>query len=319
MEMPNRSSIRHSSNNMAAEYQEFTLYGGEVKVKFYPNSHMYKVTDEKYGLKEQRVKGVTTYLGIKDKSQALVSWAVGEAGLYLYDIISKGQIITMDDVRASLKRHTEIKDEAALIGTAMHAWCEYFIKHKLGTKGYEEAPKLPEDPQIVLGVNSFLEWYTNHHVQFLSSERVVYSRKHQYIGTMDWDALVDQELSAGDFKSSNGLYNSVRAQMSAYVEAAEEESAHLGENLKYKNRYAVRLSKETESEFKVRMERKNIIKGKEDAPIDPYVPFEWRKFEGREMHEYDFKQGFLTAKALFEWDQATDFYTNDRKALSTKK
>lgn len=295
---------------MAAEYSEFTLYGGEVKVKFYPNSHMYKVTDEKNGLKDKRVKGVTTYLGIVDKSNALVSWATGEAGLHLYDIISKGQIITMDDVIKAIGRHKEIKEEAALIGTAMHAWCEYFIKHKLGVKGFEEQPKLPEDPQILLGVNSFLEWYTAHKVQFLSSERVVYSRKHQYIGTMDFDALVDGELAAGDFKSSNGIYNTVRAQMSAYVEAAEEESAHLGENLKYKNRYAVRLSKETESEYNTRMSRKNIIKGKTDAPIDPYVPFEWKLFEGRESHDEDFNKGFMSAKALFEWNQATDFFLN---------
>ena len=194
----------------------------------------------------------------------------------------------------------------------MHAWCEYFIKHKLKEKGYEEAPKLPEDAQILLGVNSFLEWYTSHHVEFLSSERVVYSRKHQYIGTMDFDAIVDGKLSAGDFKSSNGLYNTVRAQMSAYVEAAEEESAHTGKPIKYENRFAVRLSKETESEYRTRMERKNIIKGKEDAPIEPYVPFEWKIFEGRESHEYDFKEGFMAAKTLFTWDQSTDFFLNKK-------
>lgn len=298
---------------MAAEFQEFTLYGGEVKVKFYPNSHMYKVTDEKHGLKDQRVKGVTTFLGVKDKSQALVSWAVGEAGLHLYDIISKGQIVTMDDVREALKKHSQIKDEAALIGTAMHAWCEYFIKHKLKEKGFEEAPKLPEDPQILLGVNSFLEWYTSHHVEFLSSERVVYSRKHQYIGTMDFEALVDGKLTGGDFKSSNGLYNTVRAQISAYIQAVEEEAEHNGKPVKYENRVAVRLSKETESEYNTRMTRKNIIKGKEDAPIDPYVPFEWKVFEGRESHETDLRDGFMAAKTLFTWDQSTDFFLNKSK------
>lgn len=297
---------------MATEIHEFTLYGGEVKVKFYPNSHMYKVTDEKYGLKDQRVKGVTTYLGVKDKSQALVSWAVGEAGLHLYDIISAGQIVTMDDVRNALKRHTEIKDEAALIGTAMHAWCEYFIKFKLKEKGYEEAPKLPEAPQILLGVNSFLEWYTSHKVEFLSSERIVYSRKHQYIGTMDFDAIVDGKLTGGDFKSSNGLYNTVRAQISAYIEAAEEEAAHLKKPVKYENRVAIRLSKETESEYNTRMTRKNIIKGKEDAPLDPYEPFEWKVFEGRESHEVDFRDGFMAAKTLFTWDQSTDFFLNKK-------
>ena len=152
-----------------------------------------------------------------------------------------------------------------------------------------------------------------HDVQFLSSERVVYSRKHQYIGTMDFDAYVDGVLTAGDFKSSNGLYNTVRAQLSAYIQAAEEEATHLKKPAKYENRMAVRLSKETESEYTKRMERKNIIKGKEDAPIDPYVPFEWMKFDGRELHEYDLKEGFIHCKGLFEWDQKTDFFLNKPK------
>lgn len=294
---------------MATEIITSYLYGGEVRVDFYPNSHMYKVTDEKYGLDKQRVKGVTTYLGIKDKSAPLVSWATEMAGLYLYDILSSGNPITMDDVRSAIGRHKEIKEEAALIGTAMHEWCEYFIKHKLGREGFEKAPEMPDDAQIALGVTSFLEWYMAHNVQFLNSERVVYSRKHQYIGTMDFEAIVDGKLTGGDFKSSNGLYNTVLAQISAYQQAAEEEAEHLKTPIKFENRVAVRLSKETESEYCERMKRKNMIKGKAEDAFDPYVPFEWKVFEGRETHERDLK-AFLTAKALFEWDAETDFYKN---------
>lgn len=285
------------------------MYGGEVTVDFYPNSHMYKITDEKHGLVKQRVKGVTTYLGIKDKSAPLVSWATETAGLHLYDILSSGNPITMDDVRTAIGKHRVIKDEAATIGKAMHEWCEYFIKHKLKREGFEVAPVMPADPQIALGINSFLEWYMAHDVQFVNSERVVYSRKHQYVGTMDFEAVIDGKLTGGDFKSSNGLYNSVLAQVSAYQEAAEEEAEAIGAPIKFENRMAVRLSKETESEYNTRMERKNIIKGKDGADFEPYNPFEWRLFEGRESHERDFA-GFLTHKALFEWDDATDFYKN---------
>lgn len=285
------------------------MYGGEVTVDFYPNSHMYKVTDEKYGLVKQRVKGVTTYLGIKDKSAPLVSWATETAGLELYDVLSTGNPITMDDVRKAIGKHKEIKDEAATIGKAMHEWCEYFIKHKLKREGFETPPVLPADPQILLGVNSFLEWYIAHDVQFINSERVVYSRKHQYIGTMDFEATVDGKLTGGDFKSSNGLYNTVLAQISAYQQAAEEEAEYLGKPIKFENRVAVRLSKETEAEYNKRMERKKMIKGKDGDAYDPYVPFEWKVFEGRDLHDRDLA-GFLTAKALFEWDNATDFYKN---------
>lgn len=294
---------------MATEFQETKLYGGKVTVRFYPNFHMYKVTDEENGVLNELVTGVTTYLGIKDKSAALVSWATETTGLHLYDILASCETITMDDVREAINKHRKIKDEAAEIGTKMHEWCEYFIKHKLGREGYEKKPEMPDNTQIALGVNSFLEWYMAHNVQFVDSERVVYSRKHRYIGTMDFDAYVDGVRTAGDFKSSNGLYNSVLAQLSGYAEAREEEAAYLGEPFQYENRTAVRLAKETEDEYNLRMERKNIIKNKEGEPYEPYNPFEWLLFEGRELHKRDL-EAFFTHKALHTWDKETDLYKN---------
>lgn len=296
-----------------AEFQEFSLYGGEVKVKFYPNSHMYKVTDEKFGLKDQRVKGVTTYLGIKDKSQALVSWATELAGLHLLEVLESGNGINADDICKAIGLHTEKKEEAADIGTITHAWCEHFINHKLGVQGFEIAPELPTDQATLLGVDSFLEFLDAHEVKFISSERIVYSRKHQYIGQMDFEAMIDGKMSVGDFKTSNGLYNTVLAQMAAYQMAAEEEAEYLGTNVKYENRYAVRLAKETEDEYKVRIGKKNDIKqrqGKAVKDIPPYIPFEWIVSEGRENFERDFHQGFLSTKNLLHWDAETDFYKN---------
>lgn len=294
---------------MATEVIETKLYGGEVTVHFYPKSHMYKVTDPKYGLDKQRVTGVTTYLGVKDKSGPLISWATETTGLYLYDIIQSGRDIMVDDLRDSMGKHREKKEEAAEIGTKMHEWCEYFINHKLGKEGFEKEPELPEDPQIRLGVDSFLEWYLAHDVEFIESEKVVYSRKHQYIGTMDLKAKVDGLLTSGDFKSSNGLYNSVLAQMSAYAKADEEEQEFLGQPIEYQNRVAVRLSKETESEYIERMKRKNIIKNRETSDFPEYEPFEWKEFKGRDLLDRDY-EAFLTHKALFEWDKNTDFFLN---------
>jgi len=287
------------------EFKIISLYGGEVTIKFYPKSHMYKVTDPKYGLVDQRVKGVTTFLGIKDKSPALVSWATETAGLHLYDIISSGNPVLMPDVIEAINKHRQIKDDAATTGKEAHEWCEYFIKHKLGEEGYEAEPVMPTDPAQVLAVDSFLEWYMSHDVKFLSSERVVYSREHQYVGTMDFEALIDGEMSVGDFKASNGLYNTVLAQTAAYQSAAEEEKP----DIKYLNRWAVRLSKEGPEDYAVRMERKNFMKGREGNEFPPHNPFEWKKIEGRDLYDRDFK-GFLSAKALFEWDAATDFYAN---------
>lgn len=288
-----------------AEFETFTLYRGEVTVKFYPKSHMYKITDPKYGLVDQRVKGVTTFLGILDKSPALVSWSTELAGLHLYDIIASGNTILMPDVIEAIGRHRVVKEGAANTGTTAHEWCEYFIKHTLGKEGYEAEPELPTDPQVLLAVDAFLEWYNSHDIQFLSSERVVYSREYQYVGTMDFEAIVDGAYCVGDFKASNGLYNTVLAQTAAYQYASEEENP----DVKYTSRWAVRLCKEGPEEYKIRMERKNFIKGKEGAEYPPHNPFEYKLFEGRETFERDF-DGFLHARNLFLWNEATDFYRN---------
>jgi len=166
---------------------------------------------------------------------------------------------------------------------------------------------------MLLGVDSFLEFITQHKVEFISSERVVYSREHKYIGTMDFEAIVDGKLSVGDFKTSNGLYNSVLMQMSAYQFASEEEAEFLGKPVKYENRYAVRLAKESEKEYADRMIKKNAVRelqGKQPNEIKEYQPFEWL-VESRETHERDFK-GFLSAKDLFTWDSETDFFNNKK-------
>lgn len=292
------------------EIQEFELYNGEVKVKFYPNSHMYKVIDEKYGLKDERVKGVTTYIGIKDKSMALVPWAVELTGMHLLDMLEDGQEITPADVAKAMALHTERKEEAANIGTITHEWCEYFIKHKLGKEGYEKEPELPTDKATLLGADSFLEFITQHDVKFISSERIVYSRENQYIGTMDFEAIVDGKLAVGDFKTSNGLYNSVLQQMSAYQAAAEEEAKYIGKPVEYESRYAVRLAKETEEEYAERMLKKNAVKelqGKKPSEIKPYQSFEWIVEHGRETHARDL-MGFYNAMNLYNWDKETDFY-----------
>lgn len=298
---------------MVTEIKEYSLYGGEVKVKFYPNSHQYKVTDEKYGLKDEKIKGVTTFIGIKDKSPALVSWATELDGTYLLDLLDNGEVITANHIAMSMNLHNERKEEAADIGTKTHSWCEYFINHKLGLEGFEKAPELPTDQAMLLGVDSFLEFITQHKVEFISSERLVYSRKHKYIGLMDFEAIIDGKLSVGDFKTSNGLYNSVLMQMSAYLNACEEEAEFLKSPVKYENRYAVRLAKESEKEYADRMIKKNAVRefqGKQPNEIKQYEPFEWL-VAGRETHERDFN-GFLSAKSLLEWDNETDFYKNKK-------
>lgn len=266
---------------------EFSLYNGKVKGKFFPDSHAYYVDGK-------RKTGVTTYLGIIDKSRPLVIWATE---LYRDFLLSKKEI-TEDDIYAGCTLHEEKKKEAADIGSEIHDWIE---KHVKG-----ENPEMPERKEAQIGVAAFLEWKEANKVSFLSSERVVYSKKYDYIGKMDIEAKVNGKLCLIDIKSSNGLYNTYNLQTAAYLMADEEESKR-----NYKGRWLIRVAKETEKEYNLRMAKKNrerVRKGKDEFAYPPYQVFE-AKFLDDELTNIgrDF-EAFLAAMKLHAWNKETDTF-----------
>lgn len=301
-------------NSMAAEYTEFTLYDGKVKGKFYPQSHQYWISIK--GSPYKRKSGSTTFIGIKDKSTPLGIWQQTMTLDFLLTCIEKGVKIDEDKCIESVIQNDIAKDEAIDIGKEMHDWLEKYALFKLKDKRQPKMPDMPQLKEAITGINSFLEWESGHKIKYISPERVVYSIKHDYMGTLDLEAEVDGMLCLVDYKSSNGLYNTVRAQTASYVKADEEEYG----KKKYQGRWALRFSKYTEKEYLKRENRKKIlkahicrIKGKDfkDYEIAPYVAFE-AKFLDKEksyMND-DFEQGFLSSMALYRWDQKTDWYKN---------
>jgi hypothetical protein len=274
---------------------EFELYKGKVKGKFLgptdekPKRHMYYVGGK-------RKTGVTTYCGIKDKSPGLIIWATELYRNYLLDALKDG--ITEEHIFTGSTIHEERKAEAAAVGDEVHKWVEQYIKG--------EKPDMPERREAQIGVTAFLEWETENKVKFISSERVVYSKKHDYIGKMDIEAKVNGKLCLLDIKTSSGMYNEFYMQTAAYVKADEEESGK-----KYAGRWLIRLAKETEKEYEARMVLKNqnrVRRGRDPIQYPPYKVFE-AKFldEDPKNMDRDFK-GFLAAKALFEFDKLTGFW-----------
>lgn len=267
---------------------ESSLYKGKVKIRFFPDSHVYMVNGK-------RATGVTSYLGIKDKSIPLVIWAVDLFKNFLLEIEGNGiGKITRAHIEEGAMLHKVRKEEAATIGDIAHTWIEQHIKG--------EKPEMPEDPKVIIAISGFLDWVKEHKVKFISSERVVYSKKHGFIGKMDIEAKVDGDLCLVDIKTSNGLYNTYSMQTAAYVKADEEESAR-----EYKGRWLIRLAKETETDYNDRM----IKKGKKE--FTPYVAFEARYLDetaGNIERDYE---AFLACKKLYEWDKATDFWIQDNQ------
>lgn len=287
------------------EVIESTLYKGKVSVRFFPKSHIYMMNGK-------RKTGCTTYIGIKDKSRPLMSWKSSLTVDFMLKKLKEG-VITKDIIYLASYIDEIEKEEAATTGKAVHEWAEKFIKASL-KKG--PMPGMPEEKNVQVGVNAFLDWAKEHDVKFLSSERVVYSMKHDFMGTLDIEAKIDGKLCLVDLKTSNGLYNAVNLQTAAYVMADKEESKR-----EYKGRWAIRLSKYTEKEYFEREEKKREIKkvvaeyrGKEfkDYDIPPYQAFEAKFLDEKAGSlEYDF-DAFLHCKALFDWDRETDYYLASR-------
>lgn len=216
------------------------LYNGDVKITFTESNHSYWLEDENG--KKKRLCGVTTMLSVLDKP-ALIPWAVGVTVDYIrknLDRLSEEPSVLL---REAKDESNKVRDLSAEIGSAIHNWIEQHIKG--------EQPEMPTDDRVLIGVNSFLEWVDEFKVEFKHSELLVYSKKYNYVGTLDIIATINGEDYLLDIKTGNALYAEVKLQTSAYKRAYEEESGN-----KLKGRWALRISKETEDEYKIKMEKK---------------------------------------------------------------
>lgn len=298
-----------------AEFIESTLYKGRVRIKFYPNSHQYWMSLD--GGTYKRKSGATTYIGIKDKSDALSKWQQTMTLDFLLDCIKKGVKINEDLAIEAVIQNDIAKDEAVDIGKEMHDWLEKYAKFKMKDPSQKKMPEMPKIPEAITGITGFLEWEGDHKLKYISAERMVYSMKHDFMGTLDLEAIVDGIYSLVDYKSSNGLYNSVRMQTASYKEADEEEC----KKKKYKGRWALRFSKYTEKEYYKREERKKILKAHihkikypsqefKDYEIKPYQAFEAKFLDKDKSYMKEDMEAFLHAKALYQWNQKTDWYYN---------
>lgn len=293
------------------------LYKGRVKIKFYPVSHQYWISVD--GSPFKRKSGVTTYIGIKDKSKPLGIWQQQMTVGKLLEFIEQGIEIDTDKAIEACIQHELYLKEAADIGSEAHEWFEAYIRNKLKQPGFENLPEIPKFPEAVTAVNAFMEWEKKNKIQFVTTEEIRYSLEHDYVGIEDLTLMSDGKLMDGDFKTSNGLYNSVRTQVAAYAMARMEEATYSGKTKqKSHGRWAIRLSKYSEEEYYKREELKNNIKkhiarikGKEykEYPPKPYQVFEAKFLDNTKGRMEDDFDAFLNHKKIFEWDKRTDSFT----------
>ena len=262
--------------------ESYKLFDGKITLNYDPQKHMYFIGD-KYA------DGVTTPLSVIDKSGPLIHWAINDNALaYVFGggkynlapTINPG--VAYDEVQLMRIRseariqHTLKKEQSAGIGTLGHEVIESHIKHQLGLPGYETEPPVPKSPTLQNVFSAFLKWEQEHKVKYLYSEKKVCNPKFLYAGTLDFEAVIDGELSIGDLKTSNGIYNEFRFQTSAYLEARRIETKQ-----RYRARWCVRVGKDT----------------KKDQNGQEMVEFEAKRY-GQEDHKRDFG-AFLCALGLY--------------------
>lgn len=219
------------------ETKIISLYKGEVKIKFIKKMIGEKEIHWFEHLDGRKIDGVTSISGLLDKSAAMAGWAAKMVALYMIQNWDIKKIKTEGEKLALIERakreYRRISMEAANIGKDVHRLAEDWIK------GREVV--LPDNEKVVNGYTAFLKWIRdNKKLRIKNSEKIVYSRKYDYAGIMDWDGTEGKELIMGDFKTSNGIYNNMFYQVAAYWQAREEE---LG--IEYSKGYIVQFEKET--------------------------------------------------------------------------
>lgn len=252
-------------------------------INFFEKKHYYTV--EAPGIFEGALyqPGVTTIIGMKDKSAALVPWATGEMAKKLKEMIAESEpehftVATLSAlVDAAKSSYNSSRQKAADIGTLAHGVFEVALKGgkpKLPLTLDPEKPHIDQDmvDQANNAVDAGLQFIREHEIEVVQAETPRWSPRYGYIGTGDLIARIDGELSVLDWKTSKRLYPTVRLQLSAYKQAYEEEYP----NQEITQRVAVNTGK--------------------DGKLDP-------QFYGIDSHEDDLEM-FLSLLKAWRWDRA---------------
>ncbi len=267
---------------------EYEIYSGQYKIKLVGEHIYYIAKKEKNGWGEWQKKfGVTTVCGLKDKSGPLKYWVAKIMAKHLTNILSE-RGLTKYDIDEAKGLHTKFLKDAGTTGSKIHDWIEAYAKG--------EKPEMPEEKSVIIGVNGFMDWVKNNKIKFLESETLVYSRQHDFSGKLDAVATIGGKRYLVDYKTGTGLYNDVMLQTAAYVGAYQEMSGN-----KICGRWAIRIEKRDEEEFRADMDEKG-------KPNEKYVPFEAVYLDkDKGQFESDYK-AFLNFWEAFQWNKATEAF-----------
>jgi len=263
---------RVSGEKAKTKMESYKLYGGKIQLDYDPKFHIYSVG----GI---RVYGVTNITGILNKP-GLLYWGVNKAVEFLGANWQPGKVYDEVQIKNLLeearKAHTQIKNEAADIGSMIHQWVSDYVK---AISEKKTPPKRPINKEMKAAIDGFFKWAKKSQLKIMRSEQKLYHDKWGYAGTLDLEGIVEGKRTVIDLKTGNRLYPEAFLQAAAYLKAREQETGK-----KYPGGVIiVRLSKKVEEAGKVIIE-----------------PFEVKKDEEVELH---FK-AFLNCLQIYKWQMA---------------
>lgn len=209
-----------------------TMYGGMVQLTFQhnPRHKYYAQVKQEDGSWSPRL-WTPSATGIIDKiddgkANALKGWAMRLMANSIVQQVTDADYhvdeVTLHEIIEEARKAPEtFVRKAANVGNAVHKYAEDFINLKLGLS--EQEPKLPRHPKVRSGVEAFREWDEQHGIEYLSSERLLYSVAHHYSGTMDILARVNGVKTIIDIKTSSRVQSTHKLQLAGYMLAYNEE------------------------------------------------------------------------------------------------
>lgn len=111
--------------------------------------------------------------------------------------------------------HQRLSDEAAKIGSDVHALIEHAVKGMLGQ--VTDKPEVCEE--ALFRFAGWREWAKNVGLKPLATEARVFNSEHDYCGTLDSLVLIEGRPVVPDWKPTAVLYDERRLQLAAYRKA----------------------------------------------------------------------------------------------------
>ena len=132
------------------------------------------------------------------------------------------QVLSIDDISNVLSGPDRVAQEAAKLGSRVHAAIDEYLS------GGSFSCSDSEDPLLSGAMAAFMKWRSHPRFKdwvYLESETAVYNADPEFAFAGTVDAIFqdpDSDLWIVDWKTSGGLYQSMFAQVSAYAYALED-------------------------------------------------------------------------------------------------